>query len=207
MSKVILHDTRFLMSAPNLKACPDFKGLPEFAFVGRSNVGKSSLINSLLNRKDLAKTSNTPGKTRLINLYQIELTYANEKQPIIFADLPGYGYAKVSKKEQESWGRNLEEYLKKRDALTTICLLIDSRLPSQDADELMLTWLVQAELPFFVVLTKTEKLGRQEIQKRKNQLLKDLADFVDNPEDVIIIPHSAKTHAGRDAIWDVLLED
>ncbi len=203
MASIKVHSTRFLLSAPNLKACPDFESLPEFAFVGRSNVGKSSLINSLIHRKDLAQTSNTPGKTRLINLYESTLNTGK----VILADLPGYGYAKVSKQEQAKWGQNLEEYLLKRTALTTICLLIDSRLPAQEADDLMLGWLIHHELPFVIILTKTEKLSRYQLEQRTRHLRSDLADYLEDPENLIILPHSAKTHTGRDEIWQILLSE
>ena len=119
----------FLLSSPNLKLCPETQ-VAEFALLGRANVGKSSFINTLVNNKNLAKTSNTPGKTRLINLFEIATTL----KPFIIADLPGYGYAKVSKTEQMQWQKNLEEYLLKRKNLVSCIQFIDSRHEIQKND-------------------------------------------------------------------------
>ena len=132
---------KFLLSSPNLKLCPELN-LPEFALLGRSNVGKSTFINTLCNQSKLAKTSNTPGKTRLINLFEVQ----TEVNTIILADLPGYGYAKVSKKEQQDWQKNLEEYILKRKLSSTI-QFIDARHDIQKNDIAMQEWLKFNNIP------------------------------------------------------------
>ena len=139
----------FLLSSPNLKLCPETQ-VAQFALLGRSNVGKSSFINTLVNNKNLAKTSNTPGKTRLINLFEITTT----SKPFIIADLPGYGYAKVSKTEQMQWQKNLEEYLLKRKNLVYCIQFIDSRPEIQKYDLQLHEWLKVNYVPTFTVLAR-----------------------------------------------------
>ncbi len=146
---------KFLISAPTLKECPEL-GMPEFALIGRSNVGKSSFINALVNINGLAKTSNTPGKTKLINLFSV-----NDK--FVFADLPGYGYAKVSGKTQNQWQKSLENYLLKREAIVSLIQLIDSRHPMQANDAQMAEWIKFNNLPSFVVLTKVDQISKSQI--------------------------------------------
>ena len=146
-----IKNAKFLISSPNLKLCPELD-LVEFALLGRSNVGKSTFINTLVNQMKLAKTSNTPGKTRLINLFQVE----TDKKPLILADLPGYGYAKVSKKEQETWQKNLEQYLLKRDNMVSTIQFIDARHDIQKNDILMQEWLKFNKIPCFNILTKCD---------------------------------------------------
>lgn len=147
----------FITSAPSIKEAPSWE-LPEIALVGRSNVGKSSFINTLLNRKQLAKTSNTPGKTRLLNFYEINHTFA-------FVDLPGYGYAKVSKTMQAQWQKNFQVYLKQRQNLVLVIQLIDSRLEPQVSDKSMLEWLKANDIPVIIVLTKVDKISRNDLGK------------------------------------------
>ncbi len=139
--------------------------MAEFALLGRSNVGKSTFINTLTNQLKLAKTSNTPGKTRLINLFEI----TTEGKSFVLADLPGYGYAKVSKKEQESWRRNLEEYLLKRKLTSTI-QFIDARHDIQKNDYLMQEWLKCNKIPCVNILTKCDYISRNEIAKKLAKL-------------------------------------
>lgn len=157
----------FLLSSPNLKLCPDTT-LCEFALLGRSNVGKSSFINTLVNNKSLAKTSNTPGKTRLINLFEIQTT----AKPFIIADLPGYGFAKVSKAEQAQWQKNLEEYLLKRQNLTCCVQFIDARHEIQKNDFQMHEWLKISNISNFVILSKCDYISRNEISKRTSEIKK-----------------------------------
>lgn len=142
----------FLISAQTLKQCPDDRGL-EVAFAGRSNAGKSSAINTLTRNKGLARTSKTPGRTQLINHFEIE----PEKRLV---DLPGYGYAKVPKAIKAKWDRNLAEYLQNRNSLSGLVLLMDIRHPLQDYDRQMLNWAAQAGLPVHILLTKADKLKR-----------------------------------------------
>ena len=144
---------RFITSAPSLSECPEFN-LPEFALIGRSNTGKSSFINALVNIRGLAKTSNTPGKTKLINLFNI-----NDK--FIFADLPGYGYAQVSASEQNKWQKNLENYLLNRKSIVSLIQLIDSRHPVQKNDLQMAEWIKFNKLPFFIIASKIDKISKQ----------------------------------------------
>ncbi len=162
-----IKSAKFLISSPNFKLCPELN-ISEFALLGRSNVGKSTFINTLCNQSKLAKTSNTPGKTRLINLFEI----TTDKKPFILADLPGYGYAKVSKKEQESWQKNLEEYLLKRKLTTTI-QFIDARHDIQKNDILMQEWLKFNNIPCLNILTKCDYISRNEISKKLNIIEKN----------------------------------
>ncbi len=145
----------FFVSNTNIEKCPA-PTLPEYAFIGRSNVGKSSLINMLTNRKNLAKTSATPGKTRLINHF-----FINEKWYLV--DLPGYGYAKVSKTSKEEWEKMIRDYLLKRTNLMNVFVLIDSRLEAQKIDLAFINWLGEKEVPFSIVFTKIDKLKKQQI--------------------------------------------
>ncbi|MBQ8634920.1 YihA family ribosome biogenesis GTP-binding protein [bacterium] len=165
-----IKNAKFLISSPNLKLCPEFN-LPEFALLGRSNVGKSTFINTLTNQSKLAKTSNTPGKTRLINLFEIQ----TDKTPFLLADLPGYGYAKVSKKEQDSWQKNLEEYLLKRKLTSTI-QFIDARHDVQKNDVLMQEWLKFNNIPCINILTKCDYVSRNEISKKIAQIEKQFGN-------------------------------
>ena len=142
----------FLISAQTLKQCPDDRGF-EVAFAGRSNAGKSSAINTLTRNKGLARASKTPGRTQLINHFEIE----PEKRLV---DLPGYGYAKVPKAIKAKWDRNLAEYLQNRNSLSGLVLLMDIRHPLQDYDRQMLNWAAQAGLPVHILLTKADKLKR-----------------------------------------------
>lgn len=155
---------RFLLSSPNLKLCPELN-LAEFALLGRSNVGKSTFINTLTNNLKLAKTSNTPGKTRLINLFEITC----DTKSFVLADLPGYGYAKVSKKEQETWQKNLEEYLLKRNLTSTI-QFIDARHDIQKNDIVMQEWLGHYNIPCLNILTKCDYISRGEVNKKLTQI-------------------------------------
>ena len=156
-----IKSAKFLISSPNLKLCPE-TDMAEFALLGRSNVGKSTFINTLVNHSKLAKTSNTPGKTRLINLFEV----TTDKKPFIIADLPGYGFAKVSKKEQESWQKNLEEYLLKRANLTTTVQFIDARHDIQKNDTVMQEWLKFNNIPCVNILTKCDYISRNDVAKK-----------------------------------------
>ncbi len=154
----------FISSSPNVTLCPK-DPLPEYAFIGRSNVGKSSLINMLVERKKLAKTSVTPGKTRLINHFRI-----NDKW--FLADLPGYGYARVSKKDRAQFSRMIEQYATRRENLVCFFVLVDARHPPQQLDLDFIEWLGNNNLPFVIVLTKIDKVTQKEKSKNLN-LLKD----------------------------------
>jgi GTP-binding protein len=153
----------FICSNTRVDLCPQ-EQIPEYAFIGRSNVGKSSLINMLVERKKLAKTSSTPGKTRLINHFRINDQW-------FLADLPGYGYAKVSKKERETFGKMIEKYATQRSNLVCFFVLIDARIPPQQIDLDFIEWLGDSELPFVIVLTKVDKIN-QTGKSRNLELLK-----------------------------------
>lgn len=197
-----IHVAEYVKSAPGLKDVPDFGNAPEIVFVGRSNVGKSSFINSLLQRKNLAQTSNTPGKTRYINLYRVELSRREgAREPLIFADLPGYGFAKVSKTEQEKWRRNMEAYLSRREPIRLAVQLIDGRHGLQDSDISMYEWLQFHGRPVLVVLTKTDKISRNEVEKQKAATSRALDCGTRG-----ILAYSSETHAGRDEAWRRLFE-
>lgn len=161
-------------------------GRPEIAFLGRSNVGKSSLINSLLQRKGLARTSNTPGRTQSINFFLI-----NEQ--FYFADLPGYGYARVSKTMRSDWGVMAEEYLAERDELALCVQLVDSRHPPTALDLQLNEWLIHHNKPHLVVATKSDKLSNNELQRTLANARKVL-------KDANIIAYSSVTGRGRDEV-------
>lgn len=167
-------------------------GLPEVAFLGRSNVGKSSLINSLLQRKGLARTSNTPGRTQSINFFLV-----NDR--LYFADLPGYGYAKVSKSMRADWGKMAEEYLSQREDLVISVHLVDSRHKPTALDKQLHDWLVFNGNNHIVVATKSDKLSN-------NQLKKSLAEIEAALPGSRVIPYSSETGKGRDALWAIIIE-
>lgn len=147
----------FVASAAQISQCPP-ESLPEFAFIGRSNVGKSSLINMLVDIKGMAKTSSTPGKTQLINHFIINSQW-------YLVDLPGYGYAKISRTEREKWKKRLDEYLIKRKNLYCVFVLVDSRIEPQANDVEMLNWLGEKGIPLAIVYTKTDKVKPKELEQ------------------------------------------
>lgn len=169
------------------------ENLPEIALAGRSNVGKSSLVNTLVNRKNLARTSSTPGKTATINFYEVEKKYR-------FVDLPGYGYAKVSKEEKKKWGGMIENYLSKRKNLKGVFLLVDARhKPSQD-DKMMFDWIKNFGYEPIVVATKLDKLKKSEIEKNLTQIY----EFLELDYDSVLIPFSAEKRTGRDEVLEAV---
>jgi GTP-binding protein len=163
--------------------------LPEVAFVGRSNVGKSSLINTLLRRKQLARTSNTPGRTQVINFFDIN----NE---LLFVDLPGYGFAKVPEAVKREWGPMIEAYLRDRECLKLVVFILDIRREPSKEDLALKVWLDYYGRKTLFVLTKSDKLSRSEIKNRRSYIQKILA-LPDSP-----IEFSAKTGYGRENIWE-----
>lgn len=167
--------------------------LPEFAFAGKSNVGKSSLINGLLNRRALARTSSQPGKTQTINFY-------NVNDSLYFVDLPGYGYAKVSVEVKAKWGKMIERYLKKSKMLKCIFLLIDIRHDPSANDKMMYDWIVSNGYKPVIIATKLDKLKRSQIQKH----VKMVREGLGLAKEDILIPFSAETKQGRDEIWALI---
>lgn len=180
--------------AGSIKQFPE-ESLPEIAFVGKSNVGKSSLINSLLGRRSLARTSSAPGKTRTINWYEVDKT-------LFFVDLPGYGYAKVSKQEQEKWGQVIEHYLHHRQSLRWVFLLVDIRHAPSAGDQMMMEWLRYYEVPTLVIATKSDKVKRSQIDKQ----LKLIRNALQLDDKTSLLPYSSETKAGYDEVWKRILE-
>lgn len=171
---------------------PD-NALPEVAFAGKSNVGKSSLINALMNRKSYARTSATPGKTQTINFYNI-----NEE--IYLVDLPGYGYAKVSEHEKAQWGKLIERYLHGSKQLRAVFLLIDIRHDPSANDKMMYDWIVEQGFHPIIIATKLDKIKRSQIQKQ----VKAVKQGLNLVPGTIVIPFSAETKQGRDEIWELV---
>lgn len=186
----------FIISNTQVSKCP-LPDKPEFAFIGRSNVGKSSLINMLTDRKNLAKTSSTPGKTQTINHFLI-----NKKWYLV--DLPGYGYATVSKTTKEGWSRMIESYFKERENVSCTFILIDSRLEPQKKDIDFINWLGGLGIPIALVLTKIDKIKQSELAKSKknfeNRLLKDWEELPP------VFITSAEKKTGRDHLLDFIEE-
>jgi GTP-binding protein len=188
--------TRFMLAASDVRHFPPPE-LPEIAFLGRSNVGKSSVINSLVGSK-IAKTSSTPGRTRSINFFEIR--WPGKPRPeLIFADLPGYGYAKISREVSQEWPKFIEPYLKERSTLALCMALIDCNIPPQASDRQLLEFLSDAGRRFVVVATKSDRLSG-------NQLRNSLATLAREYPQAHILPYSAKTGAGRDDLWRELRE-
>jgi len=171
-------------------------GRPEIALAGRSNVGKSSLINTLVNIKSLARTSSSPGKTRTINFFNINDSF-------YLVDLPGYGYAKVSKEEKKKWGKMIEDYLNGREELKLIALLVDSRHAPTEDDKLMLNFIRHSGKKLVVIATKIDKLSRSELIKNINMLKREL-QLTDQD---YFIPFSSLKKIGKEELWKVFEEN
>ncbi len=186
----------FVISNTDLKKCPN-PVKPEYAFVGRSNVGKSSLINMLTNHSKLAKTSGKPGKTRLINHFLI-----NDKWYIV--DLPGYGYAKVSKKERKNWSRFIKKYTIKRENLMCLFVLIDSRIEAQKNDLEFMKQLGTNKVPFVIVFTKTDKLSSSQLNKNHAAYKRKMLQTWETMPQTFI--SSAKSKFGKEQILDFIEE-
>ncbi len=187
--------SRFVASASDLAHFPA-PSLPEIAFLGRSNVGKSSLINSLLGSK-IARTSSTPGRTRSINFFEIRR--AGKPQPeLIFADLPGYGYAKISREISAEWPKFIDPYLTGRPTLALCIVLVDPNVPPQDSDGQLMDFLSAADRPFLIVATKSDRLGG-------NQLRNALRTLTTQHPAAQMLTFSAKTGDGRAELWQEIL--
>ena len=182
-------NAKFLISAEKLSQCPDYT-LPEFPLIGRSNVGKSSFINGLANNKKLARTSNTPGKTRLINFFDFSGKF-------MLADLPGYGYAKVSKEAQNRWQKYLEEYLLERKQIKSLIQLIDGRHEIQKNDFQMREWVETYDLPIITVVTKMDYVPRSKTLNVINYVKKEFGGEV--------LPYSAVDNRYNEKILDILM--
>ena len=187
-------EVRFIKSVYALSECPN-GDIPEIAFVGRSNVGKSSLLNCLINRKGLAKTSARPGKTQALNFFSLD-------DKCHFVDLPGYGYAKVPLQMKEEWNRVMFTYLQEREQLSLVVQLLDARHKPTEKDLDMLAILDEAEVPTMIVATKIDKLKRGE--RKKN--LDKIRGTLELDEEAVILPFSSETGEGRKELWDYLGE-
>lgn len=167
--------------------------LPEFAFAGKSNVGKSSLINGLMNRKSLARTSSSPGKTQTINYYNIN----NE---MYFVDLPGYGYATANEKVKATWGKMIEDYLHQSKQIRAVFLLVDIRHVPSENDRIMYDWILDRGYQPVIIATKLDKIKRSQVAKQ----LKLICDTLDVVDDTIVIPYSSLSKQGREEIYELL---
>ncbi len=184
-----LHSAEFVTSVGHPSQIPA-QTLPEIAFAGRSNVGKSSLINRLINRKNLAKTSNTPGKTRTLNYYRVNSAF-------YLVDLPGYGYARRSPGERQQWADLVNSYLKKRKLLRGTVQLLDARHDPTAQDLDMLRWLLHVQKPFLVVATKTDKLSSSRLESRLGRTREILLSL----GEIQPLPFSARSGRGCEAVW------
>mgnify|MGYP001039758192 CR=1 FL=1 len=165
----------------------------EIAFAGKSNVGKSSLINALMNRKSLARTSAQPGKTQTINFYNIN-------DALYFVDLPGYGYAKVGQKEKENWGKMVERYLRQSKMLKAVFLLVDIRHDPSANDRQMYEWILANGFQPIIIATKADKINRSQLQKQ----IKAVKQGLEAKKDTIVIPFSAQSKQGREEIYELI---
>lgn len=187
--KIVKSDLQSIAVGP--KQYPE-DSLPEIAFAGRSNVGKSSFINSMINRANLARTSSKPGKTRTINFYIINDSFR-------FVDLPGYGYAIASKSEKEKWGQIIERYLTNRENLKEVVLLVDIRHEPTNQDLMMYQWIKTFGYKGIVIATKADKISRGNIQKNTNIIKKKL----DIKDTSLIIPYSSESKMNKDKVWSI----
>ncbi|MEM1222450.1 MAG: ribosome biogenesis GTP-binding protein YihA/YsxC [Verrucomicrobiota bacterium] len=189
-----INSARFRGSCREYESCPD-SWLPEFAFVGRSNVGKSSLINLLVDQKGLAKTSGVPGKTKLINFFEV-----NEAWSLV--DLPGYGYAKVSRDQQAEFNIHVSAYLTRRENLKHVFLLVDSRLEPLDSDLAFVHWLDQCEVPFSIVFTKADKSSKDTVVNHSQLFLMRMEEY--KISSTRTFSCSAKTKQGRGQLLEFI---
>jgi GTP-binding protein len=189
---MIIKSAEFVTSAAKKSQYPP-EGLPEIAFAGRSNVGKSSLINVLVNRKRLVKTSSTPGRTQLVNFFDIN-------DCITFVDLPGYGYARVPAFVKKKWGPMIETYLSGRDTLKGVVVIFDIRRTPREEEHHLIAWLEHYSIARILVLTKADKLSKTKQDKQRAAVAESLD--VDSSD---LILFSAKSRKGRDAVWDAII--
>jgi GTP-binding protein len=189
-----VNQSEFIISAVGPSQYPQ-DALPEIALAGRSNVGKSSLINRLINRKNLARTSSQPGKTQTLNYYKIN-------EDLYFVDLPGYGYAKVSQEQRRNWGQFIEQYLTTREPLKLLMQLVDSRHEPSKDDVLMYEWVKHIGIPLVVVATKADKLPRSQWQKHVKVVKQTLGMGKDDP----FFLFSSETGQGKEELWSFLDE-
>ena len=203
--KIIVAKSEYIASAVGKKQYPEIK-LPEIVFIGRSNVGKSSLINSLTNRKNLARISQTPGKTQTINFFKVDLKISADEnifyKNFYLVDLPGYGYAKTSKKNRKVWEKFIEEFLLNSREIKFVCQLIDLRHAPMDSDLKIFNWLVEKNLPVLCIATKSDKLSKSE-QKKNLEIIKKSLQIDENS----LLPYSSVKNEGRSELLDVIVNN
>jgi len=192
-----IKQSEFVISAVGPSQYPS-DGLPEIALAGRSNVGKSSLINKMLLRRNLARTSAQPGKTQTLNYYKISA----EPGQLYFVDFPGYGYARVSKTQRQAWGKMIELYLRERETLKLVLQLVDLRHPPSAEDCSMYEWLSHYQIPMCVVATKADKISRSQLPKHAKIIRQTLG----MPGHVPLVLFSSETGQGRDELWSLLAQ-
>ena len=197
MNNTYYNNAKFIGSYPSTEDLPVDQG-SEIAFCGRSNCGKSSILNALTNNKKLAKTSKTPGRTQSINVFEIK---SNSEFKII--DLPGYGYAKVSKKMRASWGQEIEKYLMTRQCLNALCIIMDIRHPFKEDDESLIDWCESKDLPMILLLNKADKLSKSQIAKTVLNATKELNKL---STEHFVIPVSATKKTGINLVLEKINE-
>ena len=197
MDKTYFNNAKFIGSYPSTDYLPEDQG-SEIAFCGRSNCGKSSILNALTNNKKLAKTSKTPGRTQSINVFEIK---SNSEFKII--DLPGYGYAKVSKKMRASWGQEIEKYLMTRQCLNALCIIMDIRHPLKEDDESLIDWCESKDLPMILLLNKADKLSKGQVAQTVLKTTKELNKLSTKH---FIIPVSATKKTGISLVLEKINE-
>ena len=202
--KIIVTNSDYVISAVSKAQYPEIK-LPEVVFIGRSNVGKSSLINSLTNRKNLARVSQTPGKTQTINFYKVNLKIVEneeaepDRREFYLVDLPGYGYAKTSKSNRKLWAHFIEQYLLSSEQIKFVCQLVDIRHEPMESDINMLNWLIDNGLPVLIAATKSDKISKT-VQKKQVEIINKVFKIPELP----ILPYSSKKNEGRSELLDTI---
>ena len=189
---MLVKNPKFEISAVGAKQYPK-NNLPEIVLVGKSNVGKSSFVNTMINRKKLARTSSEPGKTRQINFYNVDDTF-------YFVDLPGYGYSKMSKKEQEQVGKFIEDYLFNRQEISLIIFLVDIRHNPTENDKLMYNYIISSGLPFIILANKADKIAITKV----DDTVKDLQKHLNPIGDITTLPFSSERKIYKDDVWTII---